>query len=153
MKMQSFLLSIPSDYSITVTEFFHWFTSRCFISSWLIFSNFTLLAFPSSLFQALIRHQGKLACKFSLWSFRVMKAELFSRHSTLSTKLNFLAMFLASNLIDFSRRSVDFSYVFVAFSFRNFLFCSGGAGNTIKKIFRLVYPEALSIIQKVNLVN
>ena len=93
MKMQSFLLSIPSDYSITVTEFFHWFTSRCFISSWLIFSNFTLLAFPSSLFQALIRHQGKLACKFSLWSFRVMKAELFSRHSTLSTKLNFLAMF------------------------------------------------------------
>ena len=36
-------------------------------------------------------------------------------------------MFLASKLIDFSRRSVDFLYVFVTFSFRSFWFCSGSA--------------------------
>ena len=94
MKMQFFLLSIPLNHSITVLEFFHWLTSRCLINGWLIFSNLTLFNLQSSLFEGLIRRQGKLAWKFSLWSFRVMKARLFARHSTLST------------------RSIVFSYVF-----------------------------------------
>ena len=56
-----------------------------------------------------------------------MKAEFFVKHSALSTRSSFLAMFLASKLIDFSIRFVDFLYVFVTFSFRSFLYCSGGA--------------------------
>ena len=66
MKMYSFLLSIPLNHSITVLEFFHWLTSRCFIKAWLIFSNLTLLTFLSSLFEGLIRLEVKLAWKFSL---------------------------------------------------------------------------------------
>ena len=128
MKMQSFSLSIPLNHCITELEFFHWLRSKCFISAWLTFSNLTKLTLPISLFEGLIRRQGKLARKFSLWSFRVMKAVFFARHFTLSTRSNFLAMFFASKLIerrfDFSRRSVNFVYVFVAFSFRRFLYCS-----------------------------
>ena len=93
MKMYSFLLSIPLNHSITVLEFFHWLTSRCFIKAWLIFSNLTLLTFLSSLFEGLIRLQVKLAWKFSLWSFRVIKAGFFARHSTLSTRPNLLTVF------------------------------------------------------------
>ena len=63
MKMQYFLLSIPLNRSITVSEFFHCLTTRCFIGVWLIFSNLTLLALPSSLFEGLIRWQGKIAQK------------------------------------------------------------------------------------------
>ena len=56
-----------------------------------------------------------------------MKTGFFARNATLSTRSSFLAMFSASKLIDFSRHSVNFLYVFVTFSFRFFLYCSGGA--------------------------
>ena len=126
-KMQSFLLSIPLNQSITELGFFRWLRSRCFISAWLIFSNLTLLTLPSSLFQGLKRRQGKLAWKLSLWSFRVMNARFFVTISLFHTRSSFLAMFFASKLIDFSRRSVHFYKGFVTFSFRSFWYCSGGA--------------------------
>ena len=56
-----------------------------------------------------------------------MKAGFFARHSILLTRSSFLAVFLASKLIDVLRRSVDFFYVFVTFSFSSSLYCSGGA--------------------------
>ena len=125
-KMQSFLLSIPLNHSITELGFFRWLRSRCFISAWLIFSNLTLLTLPSSLFQGLIGRWDKLARKFSLWSFRNTRAGFFERHSTLSKRSCFLALFFVYKLINFSRRSVDSLYVFVTFSFRRFLYFSGG---------------------------
>ena len=36
MKMDSFLLSILLNHTIPVIEFFHWLTSGCFTSFWLI---------------------------------------------------------------------------------------------------------------------
>ena len=122
MKMQYFLLSVPLDDFTTVLEFFHWLTSRCNASAGLIFSNITLLIFPSSLFKGLMRRQGKLAWKVSLWSFRVKSADFFTQHYTLSTRSNIFCF-----QIDFLFKTFCMSFVFVTFSFRSFLYCSGGA--------------------------
>ena len=127
MKMQFFILTIPLNHYITVLEFFHWLTSRSFISAWLNSSNITLLTLPSSHFEGLIRWQCKLACKFSSWFFRVIKVGLFARYYTLSSRSSFLGMFLASRLIELLIRSVDSSYFSVIFSSRSFLYCSGSA--------------------------
>ena len=123
--MQTFLLLIPLNHSITLLEIFHWLTSRYVIIASLIFSKLILLTFPSSLFEGLIYRQGKVAWKFYLLSFRVIKVGFFVRHYTLSMTRNSFNKILASKLIDFSRRSVGFLYVCVTFSFRRFLFCSG----------------------------
>ena len=68
---------------VTSAVFFHWLTFVFFLISELMLSRICLVTFPSSLFARFLRrHVGWLA-KFSLWSFRIIKACCFATRTDL----------------------------------------------------------------------
>ena len=95
------LFSIILNQSITFSEFFHWLNCSLFLKFWLTLSKIDLLILPMLLFEGLI-------WKFGLWSFNDINAVFFARHSSLLSSSNFFEMCLASILMVFSRRFVDF---------------------------------------------
>ena len=118
MKMQSFILTISLNYSITVLEFFHWLTSRSFISASLIFSNITLLTLPNSHFQGPVNFLYGL---LELWRMGFLQGiPLFQQGLVFRYVFGFQT--------DWTFDTFCWLFVCLCHIFsRRFLYCSGGA--------------------------
>ena len=97
------LFSMALNQLITLSVFFHWLNFRESTKLLFTFSNIALLIFPSSLFDGCISGHGWLVLKFSLYYLRVINAGVSAKHSILSSKLMFFAIYLASIFIEFSK--------------------------------------------------
>ena len=75
-------------------EFFHWLNLDTLVILLLILSRVTLLILPISDLVGLISLLVGLLAKLGLWSFSVINASLLAVVSTLSSILNFVAIFL-----------------------------------------------------------
>jgi hypothetical protein len=95
--------------------FFHWLTPILAITFWLIRSRSCLLTLPISDLAGLIRRQVGLFLKLGLWSFKVINASRSAVILILSARFNFVAISLASLLIEDAVSGVIFLYVFVIF--------------------------------------
>ena len=84
---------------MTEREFFYWLSDVLVRMVVLILVRILLLMRPISLFAGLMSLQVGLFWKFSLWSFRVMKACCSAMRSTLSCILRLVAMSRASLLM------------------------------------------------------
>ena len=74
-----------------------------------VFCKMALLNLQSLLLYGLIKRHGWLDIKFGLWSFKLKKAGVFAKHSTLVSTTMFFAICFATRLIVFSKRAEDFS--------------------------------------------
>ena len=83
-KMQLLLLSTFLNQFITVSVSVHWFTNDLSLIIVFAFPIKNLLTLPNSLFNGLINLPLGLVVKLGLWSFKVMKASVISKQSTLS---------------------------------------------------------------------
>ena len=95
-------LSFPPSYLkhlVTSAELFHCCTPRCFFGAALTQSRVCLFIFPISDLAGLIKRQGSLSEKSSLWFFSVINASLRANVSMRSATLRQLAIICAPSLI------------------------------------------------------
>ena len=113
IKAHMFFSGMLLNHLITSLVFFHWLRINVSLIFLFIFSKMCLLTLPSSDFVGFNRRHDGLDWKFSLWSFNVIKAGHFARHSVRSHISRLLAICFASRLMDCSSFGGAFLYVFV----------------------------------------